>query len=105
VALINATDSIKTPSEITAPPDKMDADAAPAVNAEKLGAALDDIASASAAARDAAAAKLDAAAAKDAPGKSGAIADLILHYCLTRCWRVAPHTSGCLPALPRLDWP
>ena len=39
-----------------------------APNAEKLVAALDDVASFDAAKRDAAAAKLDAASAKDAPG-------------------------------------
>ena len=58
---------VKSASPSSAPP----AMAAP--NAEKLAAALDDVAGVDAAARDAAESKLDAASAKDAPGLCAAL--------------------------------
>ena len=57
----------------SASPSSAPAMAAP--NAEKLAAALDDVAGVIAAARDAAESKLDAASAKDAPGLCAALPD------------------------------
>jgi len=69
MALVDATNVVATDAPSNVPSKPMISDSATnAPNAEKLGAALDDVASFDAATRDAAAAKLDAASAKDAPG-------------------------------------
>ena len=69
MALVDATNVVATTDAPNVPSKPMISDSATnAPNAEKLGAALDDVASFDASKRDAAAAKLDAASAKDAPG-------------------------------------
>ena len=69
MALVDATNVVATDAPSNVPSKPMISDSATnAPNAEKLGAALDDVASFNAAERDTAAAKLDAASAKDAPG-------------------------------------
>ena len=67
MALVDATNTVKTTDApvVTKPGVK----SAATPNAEKLGAALDDIAGFAADARDAAEAKLNAAVTKDAPGE------------------------------------
>jgi len=70
MALADATNVVATDAPIATATKTMSqaSDVPNAPNAEKLVAALDDVASFDAAKRDAAAAKLDAASAKDAPG-------------------------------------
>ena len=80
MALVDATNVVATTDAPNVPSKPMISDSATnAPNAEKLGAALDDVASFDAATRDAAAAKLDAASAKGAPGLCIALLLSLIH--------------------------